>query len=60
MNKHGTSFWIGNAVLVIAFLCLMFMGTLSRILGTWAMILWMVLAAAGFFLIYRDRDSSSS
>jgi hypothetical protein len=61
MNKpHGINFWIGNAVLVVAFICLFDMDALSALLGIWAMIMWMVLAAIGFYLIYRDNGPSSS
>jgi hypothetical protein len=61
MNKqHGITFWIGNAVLVVAFICLFDMDALSEALGIWAMILWMVLAAVGFYLIYQDNGPSSS
>ncbi|MGA7179691.1 MAG: hypothetical protein WBX11_08920 [Thiobacillaceae bacterium] len=59
-SKHGISFWIGNAVLVIAFICLFFMGVLSRALGIWAMVLWMALAAVGFYLIYQVKERPSS
>ncbi|NWG39488.1 MAG: hypothetical protein HXY27_05935 [Hydrogenophilaceae bacterium] len=54
-NKHGTRFWAGNAVLVIALLVMLFMGTLSQFLGMGAMFLWMALAALGFYLIYTDK-----
>lgn len=59
-SKHGVTFWIGNAVLVVAFVCLFFMGALSEALGIWAMVLWMVLAALGFYLIYQDKGPPSS
>lgn len=54
-NKHGTRFKAGNAVLVVALLVMLFMGTLSQYIGMGAMFLWMALAALGFYLIYTDK-----
>jgi hypothetical protein len=54
-SKHGTRFWAGNAVLVVALLVMLLMGTLSQYLGVGAMVLWMALAALGFYLIYSDK-----
>jgi uncharacterized membrane protein YobD (UPF0266 family) len=54
-NKHGTRFKVGNAVLVVALLVMLFMGTLTQYIGMSAMFLWMALAALGFYLIYTDR-----
>lgn len=53
--KHGTRFKAGNAVLVVALLVMLFMGTLTQYLGMGAMFLWMALAALGFYLIYTDK-----
>jgi hypothetical protein len=58
--KHGIRFWAGNAVLVVAFFCLFFMGELSKVLGIWAMILWMALTALGFYLIYQVKEPPST
>ena len=55
-GKHRRNFWIGNAVLALAMLLLLFMGPLSNALGIWAAVLWMVLAAAGMGLIMSDRS----
>ena len=55
-GKHRRNFWIGNAVLALAMLLLLFMGPLSNVLGIWAAVLWMVLAAAGMGLIMSDRS----
>ena len=54
-SKHGTRFWAGNIVLVIALVVMLLMGTLSQYLGVGAMLLWMGLAALGFYLIYTDK-----
>ena len=50
----NTNFWIGNGLLAVAFLTLFFMGTLSEILGSGAVVLWMVLAAAGTYFIMKS------
>lgn len=52
--RHGARFWAGNALLVVALLCLLFLDTLAQWLGTWAMALWMGLAAVGVYLIVAD------
>jgi drug/metabolite transporter superfamily protein YnfA len=57
---HKPAFWIGNGLLVLALAILFFLGPLSEILGAWAMILWMVLAAAGIYLITKDKGPSSN
>jgi len=55
-GKHRRNFWIGNAVLVLAMLMLLFMGPLSNALGIWAAVLWMALAAVGMGLIMSDKS----
>ena len=58
--KHGPRFWLGNLVLTLAFICLFFMADLSALLGVWAMVLWMGLAGAGFYLLTSERDSAGN
>ncbi len=53
--KHRRNFWIGNAVLALAMLMLLFMGPLSNALGVWAAVMWMVLAAVGMALVMSDK-----
>lgn len=54
-GKHSRNFWIGNAVLALAMLMLLFMGPLSNVLGMWAAVLWMALAAVGMALVMSDK-----
>jgi uncharacterized membrane protein len=54
-GKRSHNFWIGNAVLTVAMLTLLFMGPLSDALGIWAAVLWMVLAAIGMALVMSDK-----
>jgi uncharacterized membrane protein len=55
-GKRSRNFWIGNGVLVVAMLTLLFMGPLSDALGIWAAVLWMVLAAVGMGLVMSDKS----
>ena len=55
-GKRSGNFWIGNGVLAVAMLALLFMGPLSNALGIWAAVLWMVLAAVGMTLVMSDKS----
>jgi len=55
-GKHKRNFWLGNAVLTVAMLMLIFMGQLSDALGIWAAVLWGVLAAVGVGLVMSDKS----
>ena len=55
-GKRSRNFWIGNSVLAVAMLALLFMGPLSDALGIWAAVLWMVLAAVGMTLVMSDKS----
>jgi len=54
-SKHKRNFWLGNGILAVAMVTLLFMGPLSNALGIWAAVLWMVLAAAGMGLVMSDK-----
>ena len=53
------AFWVGNGLLGLALALLFFLGPISEILGGWAMVLWMGLAAIGIYLITKDKGPSS-
>ncbi len=55
-GKRSRNFWVGNGVLAVAMLALLFMGPLSDALGIWAAVLWMVLAAVGMTLVMSDKS----
>jgi hypothetical protein len=55
MNKHPPSFWLGNALLGLSLVLLLFLGSLWEIMGSLAMGLWMVLAGVGMYLVTRDK-----
>lgn len=48
------NFWLGNVLLATALAVLLFMDTLSQMLGIGAVVLWMGLAAAGMYFIMKD------
>lgn len=58
-SKHGPKFWLGNALLTLSLVLLVFMGSLWSVLGNWAMGLWMVLAGVGMYLVTTDSTPSS-
>jgi hypothetical protein len=57
---HKPAFWIGNGLLVVALAILFFLGPISELLGAWAMVLWMGLAAIGIYLITKDKNPTSN
>ncbi|MHB0973678.1 MAG: hypothetical protein ACYC0P_05485 [Thiobacillus sp.] len=54
--KHSRNFWLGNGILAVAMVTLLFMGPLSDALGIWAVVIWMVLAAVGMALVMSDKS----
>lgn len=59
-TQHGPKFWIGNALLALALVALLFLGTLWEHLGVGAMVLWMGLAGVGMYFVMADKGGSSS
>ncbi|MFO8154879.1 MAG: hypothetical protein ACQERR_07085 [Pseudomonadota bacterium] len=54
-ERFGKRFFTGNVLLALGLISLFFMGPLSEAIGFWAVILWMVLAAVGVYLIMTDE-----
>ena len=52
--KHGPRFCLGNGVLALAALFLLFMDQVAQWLGMGAVALWMGLVAVGVYLIVKD------
>ncbi|MDX9988787.1 MULTISPECIES: hypothetical protein [Thiothrix] len=50
----NTNFWIGNGLLALALVILVFMGTLSQMFGIGAVVVWMIVAAAGTYFIMKS------
>jgi len=59
-EKHGPEFWIGNALLGLSLIMLIFLGALWEALGVWAMMLWMILAGVGMYFVTRDKGPGSN
>lgn len=55
MNEKGPEFWIGNVLLGLAMVMLLFLEQLWAVMGSWALGLWMVLAAGGMYLVTKDK-----
>lgn len=57
-QEHSKNFWLGNAILAVALLVLLFMGSLWEIMGIAAMVLWTALVVAGVYLLMSDKGQS--
>jgi len=55
--KHGRNFWIGNAILAVALIIVLFIGPLWEQFGVLAMILWAVVVAVGVLFIVKDEGN---
>ncbi len=55
-SEKSVKFWLGNAILAVAMVMLLFMGRLWEILGSGAMGLWIAVVAAGAWLLLSDKD----
>ncbi len=54
-DASKTAFWLGNALLVVALLMLLFMNPIAERIGWLAFVLWAMLAAAGVYLVMKDK-----
>jgi hypothetical protein len=59
-TPHPSSFWIGNGLLGLSLVMLIFLGSLWENLGVWAMVLWMGLAGFGMYFVTRDKGPGSN
>jgi purine-cytosine permease-like protein len=57
--EHSNNFWLGNAVLAVAMMVLLFMGRLWNVMGAAAMVLWAALVIVGVYLLMKDKGSGS-
>jgi hypothetical protein len=60
MEKHSSTFWIGNALLAVSLVMLIFLGALWELMGSLAMVIWMGFAGVGMYLITRDKGPASN
>ena len=56
-NGPKTNFWIGNAILVLALVLLLFMGKAWEELGVLAMGVWVALVISGVYFLMKDKDN---
>ncbi len=54
------NFWLGAALLAASILVLFFQQPLGEILGIGVMALWMILGAAGIYMMGKDRDNDQN
>jgi hypothetical protein len=59
-SNNKPLFWLGNVLLGLAMVMLMFLGSLWEMLGVGAMVLWMGLAGVGMYLVTQDKGPSSN
>jgi hypothetical protein len=57
---NPATFWLGNALLGLSLVMLIFLGNLWEAFGVWAMVLWMGLAGTGMYLVTKDKGPSSN
>lgn len=55
-SKPSAQFWLGNGILALALLLLLFMGQLWELMGIGAMVLWGLLVAAGVYFLMQDNS----
>jgi hypothetical protein len=52
--ENSNNFFIGNAILAVALLLLLFMGSAWEALGMGAMVVWVALVVTGVYFLMRD------
>ena len=57
-DEKGGAFWLGNAILAVALLMLLYMNTLWEMMGGAAMILWIGVVAVGVYFLMEKSNSS--
>lgn len=50
-QEFGPTFWLGNAILALALVMLLFMGTMWETFGPLALVLWTAVVALGVYLV---------
>jgi hypothetical protein len=55
-QENSKNFLLGNAILAVAMLLLLFMGSAWEALGMGAMVLWIGLVATGVYFLMQGGD----
>jgi hypothetical protein len=50
-KEFGPNFWLGNGILAVALIMLLFMGSMWETFGPIAMVLWTAVVAFGVYLV---------
>jgi len=59
-SKKSMNFWLGNGILAVALVLVLFMGSLWQVMGRGAMVLWVMLVVTGVYLLMKDKDEPPS
>lgn len=59
-SENSQKFWVGNGVLALALLMLVYMGALWEVMGVMAMVLWLAVAMTGVYLLMSDKNEPPS
>jgi hypothetical protein len=59
-SEGSPKFWLGNGVLALALLMLVYMGKLWEMMGAMAMGLWIAVAMVGVYLLMSDKKEPPS
>jgi uncharacterized membrane protein YraQ (UPF0718 family) len=57
-EERGANFWLGNALLGMAMIMLLYMGYLWELLGIMAMGLWIATVAIGAYLLMSAKGNT--
>ncbi len=59
-DKPSLNFWLGNAILAVALVLVLFMGSAWEMLGKGAIVIWSLLVVAGVYLLMKDQGGPNS
>jgi len=59
-SDNSYKFWLGNGILVVAMVVLLFIDRLWALMGVAAMGLWIVLAGAGAYCLLTAKENPGS
>ncbi len=57
-EQPSTNFWLGNALLAIAMMMLLFMGSAWESMGAVAMVVWVGLVGMGVYLVMQKNEDA--
>jgi len=56
-EQPSGTFWLGNAILAVAMILLLFMGNAWESMGVGAMVVWIGMVALGVYLIMQKNET---